>query len=517
MIKFSLMHTDHRVFNNFRPGAFDPTLLSGRIINHAREQRSKHEREIMTARQPTQIATLTMRSMRVVALLSLICVPRGAEAQTIVSPTITTATWTPAGNPYVIANNSTVPAGHTLTIQPGVVVWVGENLTVTVNGAIHAIGTPSQRIKIQSPVASQYWNELAVTHSAGITNRFKFCDFQNASNAAIKLVVSGGSTMVAEIMNCTFSNCISQAIYGQATGTASTANSHHAYLNPVIKNCLFSNSGVALRVKMQGTLAGKIGRGYANFALIGNLFVNVTNHAVLLDTGSYPGGGSPEVINNSFINCGFGVSSQEPYDAKVQNNIFDSSGIAVKTSGSLSRAVSYNGFFANGTNFSGYPATYGQVIVQNRNGTACDLLFNIFQDPLFVGGGDYRLTELSPCIDAGETSNPNYGDMCFDVSRGTGISDLGAYGGADACNWMDPVPLLTTSPWMTCADNKPTINWDAIPRSTYRIHYVTNATDTNWKTLADFIAVAKRSSKDMTSTNSEHYFRIQSLGRMPGN
>lgn len=444
-----------------------------------------------------------------------------ANAQTLVSPTIQTSTWLPSGNPYVISENATVPAGHTLTLEPGVVVWVGQGLGITVNGSIQANGTPTNRITFTSPTPSWYWREIRINHAAGVTNRFKYCDFQNATNA-VSLYVSG-ATMVAELFNNSFSNCVAEAILGQATGdwdaNTSGARVYHAYLQPVIKNCMFRNTGGGCRFTLQGRSSfvyGVTGRGYSDFKLIGNAFVNVTNRAVSLEIGSYAGGGSPEIVNNTFVQCAGGVFAQDPWDAVVQNNILVESGSAVVCSGSLSRAVSYNCFFANATNFTGYPWTYGQAILQNRNGTACDLLYNLFVEPQFVGDGDFRLTDSSPCIDAGDATNPNYGDLCFEVSKGTGISDLGAYGGADACNWLDVVPRLPTTPWMTVSESRPLIHWDAIPRSTYRIQYLTNVTDLEWKALMDVTAPQKRTATEVSATSAERYFRIQSLGRTPG-
>ncbi|MBU0519833.1 hypothetical protein KJ564_12955, partial [bacterium] len=45
---------------------------------------------------------------------------------------------------------------------------------------------------------------------------------------------------------------------------------------------------------------------------------------------------------------------------------------------------------------------FGELVTVNLNGDSCDVYSNIFQDPLFVGGEDYNLTEDSPCIDAGD-------------------------------------------------------------------------------------------------------------------
>ena len=70
------------------------------------------------------------------------------SAQTMVSGSIS-GSWSPSGNPYVVTDNATVPAGQTLTIQPGVTVWIGENVSMTANGLIQAVGTPAQRIAFQ--------------------------------------------------------------------------------------------------------------------------------------------------------------------------------------------------------------------------------------------------------------------------------------------------------------------------------------------------------------------------------
>ena len=60
---------------------------------------------------------------------------------------------------------------------------------------------------------------------------------------------------------------------------------------------------------------------------------------------------------------------------------------------------------------------------------------NIDADPFFVGAGDYRLSEGSPCIDAGDP-DPTFDDVCFPPSEGTERNDMGAYGGLKACGWI---------------------------------------------------------------------------------
>lgn len=142
-----------------------------------------------------------------------------AQAQTVISgPNITTGTWVPSGNPYIIAADCTVPAGNSLTIQPGTVVWIGQGLSLTNNGMISAVGMVGQRINFQSPSGSQYWNTIIAQGTVG-TNQFKYCDFSNSTNA---LDFRGATRN--EVMYCTFShattavtfrdNSVNTALYG---------------------------------------------------------------------------------------------------------------------------------------------------------------------------------------------------------------------------------------------------------------------------------------------------------------
>ena len=53
-------------------------------------------------------------------------------------------------------------------------------------------------------------------------------------------------------------------------------------------------------------------------------------------------------------------------------------------------------------------------------------------DPLFVGEGDYHLSDASPAIDAGDPSDV-FKDACFPPSQWSTRNDIGAYGGPRAC------------------------------------------------------------------------------------
>ena len=187
--------------------------------------------------------------------------------------------------------------------------------------------------------------------------------------------------------------------------------------------------------------------------------------------------------------------------------------------------MSYNGFYGNATNFTGYPGTFGMVILANRNSTPSDVLYNIFQDPKFVSTSDFHLQAGSPAIDAG-TPDWAFSDMCFSnsVSQGNSYPDLGAYGGPDAINWLSVAPILPAQPAMTYSNKTTWLNWGAIPRSEYVVQYLTNfvTLGTNkWLnfTNGDILAVDKPTSLIVATNQNlpQMFFRVQSLGRPAGN
>jgi hypothetical protein len=152
-----------------------------------------------------------MKTRRLTAASILACVLASTLrlfAQTILSGNIS-GTWSPSGNPYIISDNATVQADQTLTIQPGVVVWIGQGLNINVNGSgnIQAIGTASQPITIQAPISSQFWNQILLKNNTG-TNWFQYCNFLNATNA---ISINNAPSLLG-VMNCSFSNCVSSAI-----------------------------------------------------------------------------------------------------------------------------------------------------------------------------------------------------------------------------------------------------------------------------------------------------------------
>jgi pimeloyl-ACP methyl ester carboxylesterase len=84
--------------------------------------------------------------LRVSVLLLSLCFAHPALASTAVSGTLTgNTTWTKADSPYVVSN-VTIPAGTTLTIDPGVVVKMSARVFFYVFGTVNAQGTAAEPI-----------------------------------------------------------------------------------------------------------------------------------------------------------------------------------------------------------------------------------------------------------------------------------------------------------------------------------------------------------------------------------
>src|SRR6266850_2243941 len=124
-----------------------------------------------------------MQSMRLpfAGLLLSLCIPSFASAQTIISGDVFDGSGgplVPGGSPYVVPAFSivSVPAGRTLTIQPGVEVRLAENAYFEVYGTLTSVGSAANHIRLTSNIAGQYWFALIIRSggSAGL----RFCDLE---------------------------------------------------------------------------------------------------------------------------------------------------------------------------------------------------------------------------------------------------------------------------------------------------------------------------------------------------
>jgi hypothetical protein len=192
--------------------------------------------------------------------------------------------------------------------------------------------------------------------------------------------------------------------------------------------------------RMSGNSAESDGGGIWSINASSPLMVQnviVGNQSPTLGGGMFFGMGT--LVNNTIAGntAAEGAALYGVGSAQLFNNILESSGAsAVECSAGTSPVLDHNDAFGSGS--AGFDG--GCVSALGTNG-------NISADPLFVGGGSYRLQAGSPAIDAGSDAAPSLPATDLDgLPRiSGGAVDLGAYefvqGGAPPSISVSPASL----------------------------------------------------------------------------
>ncbi|MBA4312106.1 MAG: hypothetical protein C0417_05710 [Chlorobiaceae bacterium] len=104
-------------------------------------------------------------------------------------------TWTLSNSPYSVVGDVTVPAGLTLTIEPGVIVKLDSALSITINGVLIANGTETDSIIFTTSNTIQdvgQWKQLRFTNNSLISN-ITYCIFEfggNGNSAPVQMIPS---------------------------------------------------------------------------------------------------------------------------------------------------------------------------------------------------------------------------------------------------------------------------------------------------------------------------------------
>jgi hypothetical protein len=141
-----------------------------------------------------------------------------APAATTVDSDITVdTTWTLAGSPYyVLKQELYVNPGATLTIEPGVQVFLVNQGKIHVSGgaSLMAKGTSSQHIVFTRINTSSRWK--TINHYAGSSSYYRYVDFSWGGKDMAMLHYEGAGTHT--LNNCTLDNSSNHGIYAHGSG-----------------------------------------------------------------------------------------------------------------------------------------------------------------------------------------------------------------------------------------------------------------------------------------------------------
>jgi lamin tail-like protein/CotH protein/Big-like domain-containing protein len=240
-------------------------------------------------------------------------------------------TWAASAGPFVVSGNLTVPAGVTLTIEPGTTIYFAQGASLTVSGRLVAQGTEARRIRFtRQPGSAITWGGIRFNNST-LDNRITYADIDFASTA--DPITAANSTILVD--NVVF------------TGTTRTiidlSNS-----SALIRNSVFPT--IADNETIHGT--GMPATGYV--IIEGNYFGGTTGYSDIIDfTGGQRPGPIIQVLNNTFSSGSDDALDLDGTDAHIEGNLFmnihqdairDSTGNAIATDNSSEVTIVRNVF-----------------------------------------------------------------------------------------------------------------------------------------------------------------------------
>ncbi len=138
--------------------------------------------------------------------------------------TIASSRWTHAQSPYVITSDLTIPAGVTLTIDPGVIVYVAAGRKVVVQGTLNAAGTTALPIAFRASVCDGEWLGLQFS-GASARALLQYCELRHVAAPTGSVSTPPAAVAAAQGAQIVLEHCsiVSAAVPGVAAeGSATT-------------------------------------------------------------------------------------------------------------------------------------------------------------------------------------------------------------------------------------------------------------------------------------------------------
>lgn len=303
-------------------------------------------------------------------------------------------------SPYVVTGDLIVSKGDTLRIDPGVVLYFDENVSLVVFGKLTAEGT------VQDSILFLYGGADSTGHWGGIyfngTEQPSRLSFVSLRGAFVGITIDASPVQISSSLfagNVTAVDCggsgsqkIIRNVFRRNTNAAIRVTAAFPF---IAENRFFHNSlsGVQSVVVLNDSAGGIISR---------NIFAD--NGLSAIDCN---GGSAPKIWHNTVVNNKFGITVQKSAPEIVNNLVYrNGSGLVMDLAGGK---IAYNDVFANGSqNFFGGPDSVGVFTRVNARGDSCDAFFNFSKEPYLSDpeGGDFTPKMASPLIDAGDPTNP---------------------------------------------------------------------------------------------------------------
>jgi len=355
-------------------------------------------------------------------------------------------TWTIDNSPYTVIGKAVIPAGSTLSIEPGVDVKfkTGSINTVSsayfdkgmlqVNGKLEAIGTSESAITFSRNGEDGYWGMLFFTSTADTSSILSHCNIEFADALITSDIFYGGisfNNSAAIVENCDISNCY--------FGIDVSYNSHPLIINNKIHYNF--EGGIICWSSSSADIIGN--------AIYNNGFIAEEYYG---GTGIFCYSSSPQLINNT-ISLSVSERRIDRTRIEVNSDEYEKSfnfgtrnllyGIYCESSNpNITNSLIYgNGPFEDGANIyieSGSPQlSYCLLEDETLPSGAIDEGNNILGvNPVFIDAANenFQLQFVSPCINAGTPDTTALNLPEYDLAGNqrvfageNSLIDIGAY------------------------------------------------------------------------------------------
>lgn len=372
--------------------------------------------------------------IRSITYFSPFTIPENAFSGTVVTGEITTSTtWDLAGSPYSLPEGLTIAPGAVLTIEPGVLIGIGADHSITIEGGLTAIGTAEDSIHFVPMNPDSNWGAILIDHASDAI-AMNYASITRGSNDPSGPIPDAGSMIQVSTSN--FNMYDSHMSYGTIGAVAAWMSSIHferVYFDhcqwmigvhfgkTVLRSCRFSHGSTTDEKDLVdiewATDSSEVSYcmfygcdsddfdidAVQNLIFKQNVVVNAADKGISIGASC----SNINLINNIFSECTIGIGIKTSCSALLYNNLVlrNNEGLKLINDSEIGETYAYNTVFYQNT-FNVVPSHIGILSVEYSligdddpyPGTG-----NINSDPQFIDlwNGNFYPLPNSPLIDAG--------------------------------------------------------------------------------------------------------------------